>query len=146
LDALHKAVFSNASSQANVRQIRGRVAGAMSDAAPKERGGLSQLSVRGWTRSKAARNPDGGIESLIAFLEKKATPSDPNAAANQRVKISKVCGTSPPGGHRHIRSITCQACSRLKQYFRTKIGTTQSCRNFRWVTAASRLLSLANVN
>jgi nuclear RNA export factor len=106
LDALHKAVFTNASSQANVRQIRGRMDGVMSDAAPKERGGSTQLSVRGWTRTKAARNPHGGgIESLIAFLEKRATPSNPNAAANQRVKISKVCGTSPSGGHRHIRSI-----------------------------------------
>ncbi len=79
--------------------------GAASDTIPNERGGLSQISVRGWTLSKAVQNPDGGIGSLIAFLEKKATPSDPNAAPNQRVKISKVCATSPSGGHRQIGSI-----------------------------------------
>jgi hypothetical protein len=32
------------------------------------------LVVRGWQQSKAASNPDGGVESLLIFLEKKASP------------------------------------------------------------------------
>lgn len=81
LDAIQKALSSNVNSQANIRQ-------------PRERGGgLEQLIVRGWKQSKAASNPDGGVDSLIAFLERKATPPDPKAAANTRVKITKVCAT-----------------------------------------------------
>ena len=32
------------------------------------------LVVRGWQQSKAASNADGGVESLLTFLEKKASP------------------------------------------------------------------------
>ena len=32
------------------------------------------LEVRGWQKSKAASNPDGGIEDLLIWLEKKASP------------------------------------------------------------------------
>lgn len=32
------------------------------------------LVVRGWQQSKATSNPDGGVESLLMFLEKKASP------------------------------------------------------------------------
>lgn len=83
LNAIQKAITSNVNSQANIRQ-------------PRERGGgLEQVIVRGWKQSKAASNPDGGVDSLIAFLERKAVPTDPKAAANTRVKITKVCATSP---------------------------------------------------
>lgn len=91
LDAIQKAIYSSASSQANVRQARGRVDQLTRDTNSRDRGGLEQLSVRGWRQSKAASNPDGGIESLISFLEKKGTPADPSAAANLRVRITKVC-------------------------------------------------------
>ncbi|KAK2799129.1 Vacuolar protein sorting-associated protein 53 [Onygenales sp. PD_10] len=86
LDALQKAIFSNASSQANVRHGRVRMDGIPTDAA-RDRKGLVQVSVRGWKQSKAASNPDGGISSLIAFLEKKALPPDQSTAP--RIKISK---------------------------------------------------------
>lgn len=91
LDAIQKAIYSSASTQANVRQPRGRVEELARDTSSRDRGGLEQLSVRGWKQSKAASNPDGGIESLITFLEKKGTPADPSAAANLRVRITKVC-------------------------------------------------------
>ncbi|PGH18631.1 hypothetical protein AJ79_00410 [Helicocarpus griseus UAMH5409] len=80
LDALQKAIFSSSSSQANIRQGRSR---------PHERQGLAQVSIRGWKQSKAASNPDGGIESLIAFLEKRALPPSNDTAAHSRIKISK---------------------------------------------------------
>lgn len=98
LVALQKSIFNNASSQANVRPGRGRTDGISTDRISKDRGGLVQLSIRGWTGSKAASNPDGGVESLIAFLEKKATPTDSNTPSHLRLKISKVCATSPFGG------------------------------------------------
>ncbi|KAL1954985.1 hypothetical protein VTO42DRAFT_392 [Malbranchea cinnamomea] len=83
VEALQKAVFSGASSQANIRQPRR--GGMIVD----DREELSQLSVRGWKSSKAASNPGGAIDSLIAFLEKKATPDPRSLAADQRLKISK---------------------------------------------------------
>ncbi|OAX82373.1 hypothetical protein ACJ72_03274 [Emergomyces africanus] len=79
LDALQKAIFSNASSQVNIRHGRPRTQGK----------GLVQVSVRGWKRSKAASNPDGGIESLILFLERKTQPPNQGTAAHSRFKISK---------------------------------------------------------
>ncbi|KAK2765342.1 nuclear mRNA export, poly(A)+RNA binding protein [Arachnomyces sp. PD_36] len=89
LDAIQKAIYSSASTQANVRQPRGRVQELARDTNSRDRSGLEQLSVRGWKQSKAASNADGGIESLVAFLEKKGTPADPNAAANLRVRVTK---------------------------------------------------------
>ncbi|EAS33858.2 mRNA export factor mex67 [Coccidioides immitis RS] len=83
LDALQKAIFG-ASSQANIR--RGRTSGMEVDR------GLSQLKVRGWKASRAASNPDGGVESLIAFLEKKATPPDPNSGVRLKIIKSRVEG------------------------------------------------------
>ena len=44
-----------------------------------------QISVRGWTESKAASNPGGGVKELIEFLQRKASiPAAP-------VRIKKVC-------------------------------------------------------
>ncbi|OJD18922.1 hypothetical protein AJ78_01108 [Emergomyces pasteurianus Ep9510] len=79
LDALQKAIFSNASAQVNIRHGRPRTQGK----------GLAQVSVHGWKHSKAASNPDGGIESLILFLQRKATPPNQDTAAHSRFKISK---------------------------------------------------------
>lgn len=94
LDALEKAIFSNASSQANVGHGRPQT----------QSKGLVQVIVRGWKRSKAAFNPDGGLESLVMFLERKAQPpKKQGTAAHSRFKISKVCATSHSSGHRRIR-------------------------------------------
>lgn len=65
------------------------------------RGGLEQLSVRGWRKSKAASNDDGGVASLIGFLEKKASPSDQSLP---RVKITKVCLQPPSGCRQRLRN------------------------------------------
>lgn len=105
LDALQKAIFNSASPQANVRQTRARPGGMALDGVSSEKGGLAQLRIRGWKSSKAASNPDGGIESLVTFLEKKAIPPDPSASAHVRLKISKVCATSRSRGHRRISEL-----------------------------------------
>ncbi|KAH8431760.1 nuclear mRNA export, poly(A)+RNA binding protein [Aspergillus melleus] len=78
LDAIQKAITSNSDSQANIRQ-GGRAAS------------LEQVIVRGWKQSKAASNRDGGLESLLTFLEKKLNTSD--SKSGQRARITKVCAT-----------------------------------------------------
>ncbi|KAE8156332.1 hypothetical protein BDV40DRAFT_281415 [Aspergillus tamarii] len=79
LDAIQKAISSNTNSQANVRQ-GGRGSN------------LEQVSVRGWKQSKAASNRDGGVESLITFLEKKLNSSDSKAGSRARITKSRVEG------------------------------------------------------
>jgi nuclear RNA export factor len=51
--------------------------------------GGTTLRVDGLSSSKAAANPDGGLESLLGFLERKASGLD--AKSNRLVKIKKVC-------------------------------------------------------
>ncbi|EHL03636.1 putative mRNA export factor MEX67 [Glarea lozoyensis 74030] len=46
----------------------------------------SALQIDGLSSSKAASNPDGGVESLLAFLERKASAHDPKS---KPVKIKK---------------------------------------------------------
>lgn len=48
-----------------------------------------RIQVAGLRNSKAASNPDGGLESLIGFLERKASGLD--SKSNRKVKIKKVC-------------------------------------------------------
>jgi nuclear RNA export factor len=110
LNAIQKAIASNAD-QANIRQgTRGA--------------GLEQVSVRGWKQSKAASNRDGGLESLIAFLEKKLTAPDSKAGA--RARITKVCATPELAvtDSKNAKRSYSPVCSRLLQawYFRTTIG------------------------
>lgn len=52
-------------------------------------GGTTRLQVSGWKDSKAANNPDRGLEALLAFLERKA--KDKDTKSNRAVKIKKVC-------------------------------------------------------
>ena len=72
------------------------------------RKGLDNISVYGLKQSRAARNEDGGISDLIAFLERKAT--NPDTPARESVKIKKVCLTSLIAGHqqplRHFSRIS----------------------------------------
>lgn len=51
--------------------------------------GGTTLQVDGLKSSKAASNSDGGLESLLGFLERKAAGLD--SASNRAVKIKKVC-------------------------------------------------------
>ena len=53
------------------------------------RGGLVELKVTGWEKSKASSNADGGVSSLIKWLEKKA--SNRLGSRARQVKIKKVC-------------------------------------------------------
>lgn len=81
LNAIQKVIWDNSSSSSNANFRRG-----------KKGAGLEQVRVRGWKQSRAVSNPDGGVESLLAFLEKKiSTHLGPNAGL--RAKISKVCVT-----------------------------------------------------
>jgi hypothetical protein len=50
--------------------------------------GLAELKVTGWNKSKASTNPDGGVSSLITWLEKKA--SNRLSSRVRTVKIKKV--------------------------------------------------------
>ncbi|KAL5338983.1 hypothetical protein BJX70DRAFT_365198 [Aspergillus crustosus] len=78
IDQIQKALASS-TAQANIRQ-GGRGAG------------LEQVTVRGWKDSLAASNRDGGVESLIAFLEKKLTPPESKATSRARISKSRVEG------------------------------------------------------
>ncbi|KAJ5791838.1 uncharacterized protein N7518_008849 [Penicillium psychrosexuale] len=73
-DLFERAVYSN-NGQANV--ISGN---------KKTGGDLEQFSVRGWKSSKAASNRDGGLESLIAFLERRMNSF---IKSGPRAKITK---------------------------------------------------------
>lgn len=77
LDAIQKAISSSKDSQANIRSVN-RAGG----------GNLEQFSVTGWKQSKAASNRDGGVESLIAFLERRMNAT---TKSGPRAKITKVC-------------------------------------------------------
>lgn len=50
--------------------------------------GLAELKVTGWNKSKASTNPDGGVSSLVTWLEKKA--SNRLSSRVRTVKIKKV--------------------------------------------------------
>lgn len=78
LDAIHQAITTNTDSQANIRQSKGG-------------GNLEQLSVRGLKQSRAASHRDGGVESLLGFLERRLASDSKHGT---RAKISKVCATS----------------------------------------------------
>lgn len=51
--------------------------------------GGTTLRVDGLKNSKASTNPDGGLEALLSFLERKAAGLD--AKSNRAVRIKKVC-------------------------------------------------------
>lgn len=79
LDEIQKAISSGKDSQANIRQTK-------SSGGPN----LESFSVRGWKDSKAASNRDGGVESLLAFLERRMNA---HTKSGPRAKITKVCPT-----------------------------------------------------
>lgn len=51
--------------------------------------GQVELKVGNWSKNKASTNPDGGVSSLITWLEKKA--SNKLGSRARSVKIKKVC-------------------------------------------------------
>lgn len=50
---------------------------------------LHTIRVSGLSESKASSNQDGGLDSLVTFLERKATGLD--SKSNRAVRIKKVC-------------------------------------------------------
>ncbi|KAL2863869.1 mRNA export factor mexA [Aspergillus lucknowensis] len=79
MDVIQKALSGSSGAQANIRQ-GGRGPG------------LEQVIVSGWKQSKAASNRDGGVESLVTFLEKKLTAPDSKAGTRARISKSRVEG------------------------------------------------------
>ena len=71
-------------------------------------GAFDQILIRGLAQSKAATNADGGLESLVSWLERKATGTNAEA-----VRVKKVCLALSIAGspHRPIWSalVSCQA-------------------------------------
>ncbi|KAI9758657.1 MAG: putative PHD type zinc finger protein with BAH domain-containing protein [Chaenotheca gracillima] len=53
---------------------------------------LVQLRVRGLKESKAAANPDGGMDNLLSFLERKASGQDANTRDAVRITKSREQG------------------------------------------------------
>lgn len=51
--------------------------------------GLMELKITGWTKSKASSSADGGVSSLISWLEKKASSRLGSRA--RYLKVKKVC-------------------------------------------------------
>ncbi|KAK4952478.1 nuclear mRNA export, poly(A)+RNA binding protein [Elasticomyces elasticus] len=57
------------------------------------RGGLVELKVTGWNKSKASSDADGGVASLIKWLEKKSSIRLGSRARNVKIRKSIVDGT-----------------------------------------------------
>lgn len=55
--------------------------------------GLDQVIIRGLQQSKAAANADGGLDSLVSWLERKAT-----VPGGEAVRVKKVCLTLQSAG------------------------------------------------
>lgn len=53
------------------------------------RSGLAEIRITGWEKSKASGDADGGVSSLIKWMEKKA--SHRLGSRTREVKIKKVC-------------------------------------------------------
>lgn len=83
LDAIQRAISDSKESQVNIRSGKNPNSNANK---------LEQFSIRGWKQSKAASNRDGGVESLVAFLERRMNA---NTKSGPRAKITKVCFTYP---------------------------------------------------
>lgn len=71
--------------QAILRGLGGKQANVLESRISK---GGSSLQVDGLKSSRAASNADGGLDSLLAFLERKAAGLD--SGSNRAVKIKKV--------------------------------------------------------
>ncbi|KAK5713491.1 nuclear mRNA export, poly(A)+RNA binding protein [Elasticomyces elasticus] len=57
------------------------------------RGGLVELKVTGWNKSKASSDADGGVASLTKWLEKKSSIRLGSRARNVKIRKSIVDGT-----------------------------------------------------
>ena len=62
------------------------------------KGGLVELKITGWEKSKASSDKDGGVSSLMRWLEKKA--SHRLGSRTREVKVKKVCCNQHPTDRR----------------------------------------------
>ena len=90
--------------------------------------GLTELKITNWKKSKASTNPDGGVSSLITWLEKKA--SNRLGSRIRTVKIKKVCrrhySYCYSGSRYTLRRITYSG----PLSFATHLTTTAAIRNY----------------
>jgi nuclear RNA export factor len=99
LEAIQKAISNTRDSQVNLRQGKTNAAS-----------NLEPFSVRGWKTSKVSSHRDGGVENLVAFLERRMNAS---TKSGPRARITKVCSTSEGAITNHqsrhfpIRSFLC---------------------------------------
>ena len=90
--------------------------------------GLAELKVTGWNKSKASTNPDGGVSSLITWLEKKA--SNRLSSRVRTVKIKKVCRRHHSHCYSGFRSTPLQSVSSGPLLSATHLTTTAATRTY----------------
>ena len=82
-------------SNGTAASLASRISNASSGRTPKTRSrdmtGLTLLRVGGLKDSKASNNPDGGVNDLLAFLERKAASFRPGPKRKAAINIKKVC-------------------------------------------------------
>ena len=93
------------SEQARSAILRKAAAGDVSMKEPRPtapKGGLVDLNITGWENSKASSDADGGVSSLIKWMEKKA--SHRLGSRTREVRIKKVCFS------RHLQDCCVSPC------------------------------------
>lgn len=79
---------------------------------------LASLEVTGLSLSKASAHDDGGLESLLGFLERKASGLD--SKSNRSIRIRKVRLLYGDGIGKYVLLIPYCACFSGKIYFRVE--------------------------
>ena len=85
-------ILSGTARGAILRQAASGGVSAREERSSVSRGGLVELKVTGWEKSKASSDADGGVSSLIKWLEKKA--SHRLGSRTRDVKVKKVCSAN----------------------------------------------------
>nr|OQO17012.1 hypothetical protein B0A51_17391 [Rachicladosporium sp. CCFEE 5018] len=65
---------------------------AMKEGRTSQPRGNLELRISNWTKNKASSNPDGGLSSLLSWLEKKASTRLSSRARNVKIKKSRKDG------------------------------------------------------
>ena len=95
-------VLSNSARGAILRQAASGSVSTKEARSSVPRGGLVDLKVTGWDKSKASSDADGGVSSLIKWMEKKA--SNRLGSRARQVKVKKVCCRQRFAGRRTLFS------------------------------------------
>ena len=81
------------------------------------RGALVELKITGWEKSKASHDKDGGVSSLIRWLEKKASMR--LGSGRRDVKIKKVRRRRTSDGHLLLQKLAASGPPSFAANFRT---------------------------